>query len=196
MFARRWGLITTKSHLDLVSVPPSPWVLTHAKRFKPKARVLDYACGSGRHALWLAQQGFGLVAIDRDQEVLNQIQEKSQNISAGSIKTVCLDLESEIWGLESLGEFDALIVTNYLYRPHLHKLAKLLNKNGILVYETFAVGNEAYGKPSNLDFLLKPNELLSFAENMQILAYEDLIIQIPKPACVQRVCAVPLQSKP
>jgi hypothetical protein len=98
--------------------------------------------------------------------------------------------------LESLGQFDALIVTNYLYRPHLHKLTKFLNNNGFLVYETFAVGNEAYGKPSNPDFLLKPNELLSFAENMQILAYEDLIIQTPKPACVQRVCAVPLQSKP
>jgi SAM-dependent methyltransferase len=188
-------LITAKSHLDLVSVPPSPWVATHAKSFRPQARVLDYACGSGRHTLWLAQQGFELVAIDRDQAALNQIQEKAENIPSGSIKTICLDLEGELWNLESLGQFDAIIVTNYLYRPHLHKLPKLLNKNGFLVYETFAVGNEAYGKPSNPDFLLKPNELLSFAQNMKILAFEDLIVQIPKPACVQRLCAVPLQSK-
>jgi SAM-dependent methyltransferase len=156
---------------------------------------LDYACGSGRHTLWLAQQGFELVAIDRDQAALNQIQEKAENIPSGSIKTICLDLEGELWNLESLGQFDAIIVTNYLFRPHLHKLPKLLNKNGFLVYETFAVGNEAYGKPSNPDFLLKPNELLSFAQNMKILAFEDLIVQIPKPACVQRLCAVPLQSK-
>lgn len=189
-------MITTKSHFDLVSVPPSPWVVTHAKSFRLKARVLDYACGSGRHTLWLAQQGFEVVAVDRDQEALNQIQEKVKNIPTGSIKTVCLDLEGELWDLDSLGQFDALVVTNYLYRPHLHKLPKLLNKNGFLVYETFAVGNEAYGKPSNPNFLLKPNELLSFVENMQILAYEDLTILTPKPACVQRVCAVPLQSNP
>lgn len=188
-------MITAKSHLDLVTVPPSPWVVAHANQFKSGARVLDYACGSGRHAMWLAEQGFEVVAIDRDQEALQHLQIKAQNLPQGSIQTVCLDLEGEQWDLSSLGLFDAVVVTNYLYRPYLYKLNKLLNNNGFLVYETFAVGNEVFGKPSNPNFLLKPNELLSFSENMQILAFEDLIVQTPKPACVQRLCAVPLQSK-
>jgi hypothetical protein len=98
--------------------------------------------------------------------------------------------------LSHLGTFDAVIVTNYLYRPFLQKLPNLLNSQGVLIYETFALGNEAFGKPSNPDFLLKPNELLGFASIMRILAYEDLTVSQPKPACVQRVCAVPLQSKP
>jgi hypothetical protein len=94
-----------------------------------------------------------------------------------------------------LGQFDAVIVTNYLYRPYLKNITKLLNPMGFLIYETFAIGNEAYGKPSNPNFLLQPNELLNLAENMKILAFEDLTVQTPKPACVQRLCAVPLQSK-
>lgn len=189
-------MTTAKSHLDLASAHPSPWVLTHAKNFLKGARVLDYACGSGRHTLWLVEQGFEVVAIDKDQEALNRLQEKARDLPIGSVKTICLDLEGETWDLETLGCFDAVIVTNYLYRPHLTKIPKLLNKNGFLVYETFAIGNEAFGKPSNPNFLLKPNELLSFAQNMKILAYEDLVIQVPKPACVQRLCAHPLQSKP
>ena len=192
MFERPWDLITGKpiSHAD-ITVGPSAWGQTHAAKIVPGGRVLDYACGSGRHAIWMAKQGFDVVAIDRDQASLDQI--KSQQ---ASIRTENIDLEAATWSLDHLGTFDAVVVTNYLYRPFLKKLPTLLNSQGVLIYETFALGNEAFGKPSNPDFLLKPNELLGFSENMQILAFEDRLIDEPKPACIQRVCAVPLQSKP
>jgi SAM-dependent methyltransferase len=177
-------LITVKSHQEL-SVPASDWVQTHASKIKVGGRVLDYACGSGRHAVWLAKQGFQVMAIDRDLASLQQIKSSHPDLA---IQTEAIDLETDAWPLGHLGQFDAVIVTNYLYRP-------FLNSQGVLIYETFALGNEAFGKPSNPDFLLKPNELLGFASNMRILAYEDLTVTQPKPACVQRVCALPLQSK-
>jgi SAM-dependent methyltransferase len=184
-------LITVKSHQEL-SVPASDWVQTHASKIKVGGRVLDYACGSGRHAVWLAKQSFQVMAIDRDLASLQQIKSSIPDLA---IQTEAIDLETDTWSLSHLGQFDAVIVTNYLYRPFLQKLPNLLNSQGVLIYETFALGNEAFGKPSNPDFLLKPNELLGFASNMRILAYEDLTVTQPKPACVQRVCAVPLQSK-
>jgi SAM-dependent methyltransferase len=185
-------LITVKSHQEL-NVPASDWVKTHASKIKAGGRVLDYACGSGRHAICLAKQGFQVVAIDRDLASLQQIKNNHPNLA---IQIEAIDLETDAWSLSHLGTFDGVIVTNYLYRPFLQKLPNLLNSQGVLIYETFALGNEAFGKPSNPDFLLKPNELLGFASNMRILAYEDLTVTQPKPACVQRVCAVPLQSKP
>ena len=184
-------MITVKSHQEL-SVPASDWVQTHASKIKAGGRVLDYACGSGRHAVWLAKQGFQVMAIDRDLASLQQIKSQHPDLT---IQTEAIDLETDAWSLSHLGQFDAVIVTNYLYRPFLQKLPNLLNSQGVLIYETFAIGNEAFGKPSNPDFLLTPNELLGFASNMRILAYEDLTVTQPKPACVQRVCAVPLQSK-
>lgn len=185
-------MITVKSmsHAQ-ITIGPSEWVQTHAAKIAQGGRVLDYACGPGRHALWLAKQGFDVVAIDRDQASLDQI-----NSRQASIHTENIDLEAATWSLDHLGTFDAVVVTNYLYRPFLKKLPSLLNSQGVLIYETFALGNEAFGKPSNPDFLLKPNELLGFSENMQILAFEDRFIDDPKPACIQRICAVPLQSKP
>ena len=188
-------MITVKSHQEL-NVPASDWVQAHASKIKAGGRVLDYACGSGRHAIWLAQQGFQVMAIDRDLASLQQIKSNYPDLA---IQIEAIDLETDTWPLDHLshlGPFDAVIVTNYLYRPFLQKLPNLLNSQGVLIYETFALGNEAFGKPSNPDFLLAPNELLGFASNMRILAYEDLTVSQPKPACVQRVCAVPLQSKP
>ncbi len=184
-------MTTVNLHQDL-TIPASDWVVRHASQIPAGGRVLDYACGTGRHAVYLAQQGFQVVAIDRDQALLEQIKTKHPDLP---ITTHPIDLESGSWGLADFGLFDAVVVTNYLYRPYLMKLPTLLNSSGVLIYETFAQGNEAYGKPSNPDFLLKPNELLGFAETMRILAYEDLVVTTPKMACVQRVCAVPLQSK-
>jgi len=102
-----------------------------------------------------------------------------------------MDLEAEIWPL--LGrQFAGIVVTNYLYRPYLAELPKLLIDGGVLLYETFAEGNAEFGKPSNPDFLLKTGELLSFsAQNgLKVLAYEHLYIDKPKPAMIQRLCAV------
>ncbi len=195
MFVRQWGLTTINLHQDL-TIPASDWVVQHATKIKPGGRVLDYACGSGRHTIYLAKQGFQVLAIDRDSDSLAQIKEtQAQKYPDLTIDTLNLDLESANWNLTELGAFDGVVVTNYLYRPHLMKLPDLLKPDGVLIYETFALGNEAYGKPSNPDFLLKPNELLNLAEKMRILAYEDRVVSSPKMACIQRVCAVPLQSK-
>ncbi len=188
-------MTTINLHQDL-TVPASDWVVQHATKIKPGGRVLDYACGSGRHTIYLAKQGFQVLAIDRDSESLAQIKEtQAQKYPDWALETLNLDLESANWNLTELGAFDGVVVTNYLYRPHLMKLPDLLKPDGVLIYETFALGNEAYGKPSNPDFLLKPNELLNLAEKMRILAYQDRVVSSPKMACIQRVCAVPLQSK-
>lgn len=189
-------MITAKSSPGF-DLPASEWVVSHASKVVPGGRVLDYACGHGRHALWLASQGFNVVAVDKDVEVLEGLAEKARIFSL-PIVTQAIDLEENIWKFsdsEYVEAFDGLVATNYLYRPVLLQLPKLLKKQGVLIYETFAVGNEAFGKPSNPNFLLQPNELLSFSSNMKILAYEDLQIQSPKQACIQRICAVPLQSK-
>jgi SAM-dependent methyltransferase len=175
----------------------SAWVVQHAPKIPKGGRVLDYACGRGRHAFWLASQGYEVVAVDRDQTALAEIAQKSEEFQL-SIKTQLIDLEGDNWpfeGSEHVGAYDGLLVTNYLYRPFLPQLTGLLKTGGILIYETFAKGHEVFGKPSNPNFLLNPNELLNFSQNMQILDFEDLEIQLPKRACIQRICAVPLQSK-
>jgi 2-polyprenyl-3-methyl-5-hydroxy-6-metoxy-1,4-benzoquinol methylase len=189
MFVRLWDLITVNPHHQM-TLAPSTWVLQHVPKIAKGGRVLDYACGSGRHSLYLANSGFDVVAVDRDAQSLQDIATQNPEIN-----THLVDLEQNNWGLAGFGLFDAVIVTNYLYRPFLAHLPTLLKPEGVLIYETFALGNEAYGKPSNPNFLLKPNELLKFSENMRVLAFEDLVISEPKPACIQRICAVPLQSK-
>jgi hypothetical protein len=102
-----------------------------------------------------------------------------------------LDLEGADWPIKD-AEFSAIIVTNYLYRPHLDQLPKMLQMGGVLIYETFALGNGDFGKPSNPNFLLNPGELLAFAarHGLKVLAYEDIYVDQPKPAMVQRLCAV------
>ena len=177
------------------SIEPSAWVCSHLHQIKPGGTVLDYACGSGRHALYLAKQGFKVHAIDRDQTALTELARVATEQQL-PITTQVLDLETGVSPVPQLGRYDAVLVTNYLYRPYLMDLCDLLNPDGVLIYETFALGNERFGKPSNPDFLLKPNELLAFSQKMRILAFEDLLIDDPKPACVQRVCAIPLQSRP
>jgi SAM-dependent methyltransferase len=146
--------------------------------------VLDLACGSGRHAYYLAEAGFIVTAIDRDMS-----QFKSSQLPL--IATLELDLELDTWPLKDQ-LFDGIVVTNYLYRPHLDQLPKMLANGGVLIYETFAQGNEAFGKPSNPNFLLKTGELLNLAQRhgLKVVAYEDLYQDDPKPAMIQRICAV------
>ncbi len=168
--------------------PPSPWVVRFAALIAPGARVLDLACGAGRHARYFALQGGALVtAVDRDTDALASLKD-IPNISAQ-----CLDLEGDAWPLAGQ-TFDAVIVTNYLWRPRFDDLLASVKPDGVLIYETLAAGNEAFGKPSRADFLLQPNELIARVRNrLQIVAFEQGEITHPKPAVVQRLCALGAQ---
>ncbi|MYM86173.1 methyltransferase domain-containing protein [Rugamonas sp. FT82W] len=166
---------------DLVS----PWVQRYAPLI-PGGEVLDLACGSGRHARHLASLGHAVVAVDRDPEALAA--------AAGpEITTTAIDLEEAgaVWpfGPE---RFAGIVVTNYLHRPLTADMLASLAPNGVLIYETFADGNAQFGKPSNPAFLLQAGELLDWARNhgLRVVAFEDGVIDTPKAAMVQRLCAV------
>jgi SAM-dependent methyltransferase len=164
---------------------PSAWIARWAPRMPP-GEALDLACGSGRHGRLLAGLGHPVLAVDRDDAALAA--------AAGpGITTLRHDLEAPggTWPFAP-GRFAGIVVTNYLHRPLLADLAASLAPGGVLVYETFAIGNEVFGKPSNPAFLLAPGELLAFAaaHGLRVLAYEDGVVQAPKPARVQRLCAV------
>jgi SAM-dependent methyltransferase len=169
---------------------PSAWVARFSPLITPRGRVLDLAAGSGRHSLHLANLGFSVLAVDRDAVALDALAQLNPSLA---IDIEQLDLEGPTWPLaDRSGLFDAVVVTNYLYRPYLELLPDLLAEGGVLIYETFAHGNAAFGKPSNPDFLLQTGELLDFAarHGLHVLAYSDLYQAQPKPAMVQSVCAV------
>jgi SAM-dependent methyltransferase len=149
----------------------------------PGGEVLDLACGSGRHSRFLASLGFRVCAVDRDPQALAAL------AGIAGIVVRQSDLENGLWPLAGR-QFDGVIVTNYLHRPLFSRILDALAPAGLLVYETFAAGNERFGKPSNPDFLLRPGELLDVAHGrLQVIAYEDLEVTTPKPARIQRICA-------
>lgn len=159
---------------------PSPWVQRFAPLIRPGGRVLDLACGSGRHVRWLAAQGFAVTAVDRDAAALQPLHAIARVLVA--------DLEGAAWPLP--GErFDAVVVTHYLWRPLWPELLASLDTAGVLLYETFAEGNQSVGKPSRPDFLLRHGELLQVAGGLRIVAYEDGFLDAP-PRFVQRIAAV------
>jgi SAM-dependent methyltransferase len=157
-------------------------------RLAPGSEVLDLACGSGRHARALAALGCRVDAVDTDAGL-------AAGLSAiDGVRFRALDLEHGPWPLEGQ-QYDAVVVANYLYRPTLPLLAQALRDGGILVYETFAAGNERFGRPSNPDFLLAPFELAAcFAPMLHVLAFEDGVRERPTPARVQRLCAIRTQA--
>lgn len=167
----------TPSH---ASAPPSLWVQRFAGLIRPGGRVLDLACGSGRHLRWLAAQGFVLTGVDRDADALAGLQ--------GLGRLVCADVEGGPWPLPG-EQFDAVVVTNYLWRPLWPQLLASLAPGGLYLHETFAAGNETVGRPSRSDFLLQPGELLRACQGLRIVAYEDGFLDAP-PRFVQRVAAV------
>lgn len=169
---------------------PSAWVMRFCPLIAAGGRILDLAAGSGRHSLYLASLGFSVLAVDRDAAALELLLRSKADLA---IEIKRLDLEGASWPLaDGAGLFDAVVVTNYLYRPYLDRIPGLLVEGGVLLYETFAIGNAVFGKPSNPDFLLQTGELLDFAarHSLHVLAYTDLYQAEPKPAMVQGLCAV------
>ncbi|SPA24247.1 conserved hypothetical protein [Cupriavidus taiwanensis] len=174
----------TLSHAGIAA--PSAWVTRWAHLLRPGARVLDLACGGGRHAAWLAARGHRVLAVDRDADAIAGLHGRP-----GVIGRVA-DLEQGGWPLAGEAPFDAIVVANYLHRPLWPHLAAALAPGGCWIYETFAAGNETVGKPSRPDFLLRPGELLevAHAHGLRVVAYEDGVVEVPKTAFVQRLCAV------
>lgn len=173
-------------HLDL---PPSPWITrfgpllcTGAARPAPR-RALDLACGSGRHVRWLVAQGCQVTAVDRDAEALARLEELG-----GHVQRIEADIENGPWPLAGQA-FDVVVVTNYLWRPLLPRIVDAVAPGGLLLYETFAQGNETVGRPSRPDFLLAPGELLRVCANLRVVAYEDGFLDNPD-RFVQRIAAV------
>lgn len=162
---------------------PSPWVVRWAAPLPAGARVLDVACGGDRHVRWLAARGLRVTGIDRDADALSGLSEAADTLIA--------DIEDGLWPLPAEAVFDAVVVTNYLYRPLWPRLLACVAPGGRLIYETFAVGNETVGKPSNPAFLLAPGELLEAVRGqLRVIGYEDGFIAAPREAYVQRLCAV------
>ena len=163
---------------------PSAWVTRFAPLINAGGEVLDYACGSGRHARWFAQRAFRVEAVDRDAAALELLH------ATHHIETRQADLESGPWPYAGR-RFDGIVVTNYLFRPRLEMLLALLGPGGVLIYETFMVGNERYGRPRSPEFLLQAHELLELvAGAFTVVAFEQGQVDVPKPAVVQRICAV------
>jgi SAM-dependent methyltransferase len=162
---------------------PSAWVVRWSGLVPAGGRVLDIACGNGRHARFFAGRGHPVEAVDRDPAKLAPLA-GIPGISARSA-----DLEGGQWPFP--GErFAGIVVANYLHRPLFPHLLAALAAGGVLIYETFAAGNERYGRPSNPAFLLRPGELLDVVHGrLRVIAYEDLEVSEPRPAVVQRICA-------
>ncbi|HVP08997.1 MAG TPA: class I SAM-dependent methyltransferase [Burkholderiales bacterium] len=156
---------------------PSAWVVRWAPLIT-HGTVLDVACGRGRHARYFLARGLKVVAVDRE----------PQDIPGA--RFIRADLEDgSPWPLA--GErFEGIVVTNYLHRPLLPTLMESLAEGGVLVYETFMLGNERYGRPSNPAFLLRPGELLEAFRGLHVEGFEEGPVAEPKPAVIQRLCAV------
>jgi SAM-dependent methyltransferase len=162
-----------------MTLAPSPWVQRWSHLVPPRGSVLDVACGSGRHVRWFADRACRVTAVDRDAAAVEPLRAIAEVLVA--------DIENGPWPLAGR-RFDAVIVTNYLWRPLLPTLIASVGDGGVLIYETFTDGNQTVGKPSNPDFLLKPGELLQAAQGLEVVAYENGFLDTP-PRFVQRMAA-------
>jgi SAM-dependent methyltransferase len=158
----------------------SAWVRRWSHLVPAGATLLDLACGSGRHVRWFAARGARVTALDRDAAAVEPL---------GAIaEVVVADVENGPWPLAGR-HFDAVLVTNYLWRALLPTVVDSVAPGGVLLYETFADGNQSVGRPSNPDFLLRPGELLQAAQGLRVIAYEDGFLEEPA-RFVQRITAV------
>lgn len=166
---------------------PSPWVrscmesLCKTGAVKPGLRALDLACGGGRHALYLASLGYSVHAVDKN---------TPETVWPANVQFEALDLEQEHWPLAGQ-QYDLIVVTNYLHRPHFANLLQnLKSENAVLVYETFMDGNAQFGSPRSPEFLLQPGELLARMSSLNILRFEQGLRSIPGPAMIQRAMGI------
>jgi SAM-dependent methyltransferase len=162
----------------------SAWVQSHAGLVKAGGTVLDLAAGGGRHARYFKGLGCRITALDRDVSGL-------RDLADAGVEILTADLEDgSPWPLGGR-TFDGIVVTNYLHRPLFPRLASAAAPGGVLIYETFGVGNERFGRPTNPNFLLRPGELLEFAaaHSLQVLAYACGEVAEPKRAITQRMAA-------
>ncbi len=161
---------------------PSLWVKRFLPLIKPGGVVLDLAAGSGRHVRPLRECGFAVCAVDLDITAL-------MAFAGPCCEVRRIDLEADDgW---QLGDgYDGIVVTNYLHRPLLPAIAGALAPSGVLIYETFARGNERFGRPRNPDFLLRSGELLKAFAALTVVAFEQGEVSIPRPAVIQRLAAV------
>ena len=160
---------------------PSLWVQKWAHLVPAKARVLDLACGQGRHMRYLQGLGHYATGVDRSSQALEA--------ATAYGHTVLADIEAGQWPFPDDINFDAVVVTNYLWRPLFASIFKSLGPGGVLIYETFATGQETLGKPSNPDFLLQTGELLQAFSGLRVVAFEDGFLDTPA-RFVQRLAAV------
>ena len=165
---------------SLLTPHPDTWVSRFAPLVYTGGIVLDLACGNGRHTKLFLESEHPVVALDRSLAAMDGLRKRK------GFELIEADIENGPWPLAGR-MFDAIVVVNYLYRPLLPVLAQSLNPGGVLIYRTFAVGNEKYGKPSNPAFLLKPNELIDAFRDLEVVAFES---GDTGTAVVQRICAV------
>jgi SAM-dependent methyltransferase len=167
------------------TLAPSPWVQRWSNLIQTAGRVIDLACGHGRHTRYLAARGHAVTAVDRDGAALTQLNTVAT--------TRCLDLEQAVWPLSGQ-TFDAVVVTNYLWRDHFDDALALLAPGGVLIYETFSQDHASVGRPTRAEFLLAPGELLQRCAALRVVAYEDGF-EPDGPRFVQRIAAVKPQAE-
>jgi len=175
-----------KKHRHLRNTAPSPWVLRFAPLIRPGGTVLDLACGGGRHSRHLLDLGHRVVGVDRVVEHIEDIEDNPR------METITADLEDgSSWPLAGRA-FAGIIVSNYLHRPLFPHLLDAIEPDGLLIYETFARGNEDFARPRNPDHLLLSGELLELVRGrLQVVAYEHgRIDKGALPGVTQRICAV------
>src|SRR5690242_6643425 len=175
-------IISRNAELPMSSAPASAWVRRFMPLIRHGGRVLDLAAGSGRHSRLLLANGYMVTAVDRDISALLPLAGRGCELQK-------IDLETgAVWSLGTA--YDGIVVTNYLHRPLLPAISSALAPGGVLIYETFARGNERLGRPHNSDFLLRPGELLDAFATLTVVAFEQGEISVPRPSVIQRIAAI------